>query len=84
MNKVWGVVRKFDHLGRLVIPKEVRDACGMTEGSVVEILGVGDGVYVRRYRPGCVFCGKNVVNPTVVLGKELCEGCFSRLIGEFK
>lgn len=32
-----GIIRRFDDLGRIVIPKEIRRAIGITEGTPMEI-----------------------------------------------
>ena len=34
--KVNGIVRKIDELGRIVIPKEIRNNLGMKEGTAVD------------------------------------------------
>ena len=36
--KATGIVRRIDDLGRVVIPKELRKACGIIEGDALEIL----------------------------------------------
>ncbi len=45
MNKI-GVLRKFDKLGRLVIPKEMRDRYKLNEA--VEIIATKEGVLIRN------------------------------------
>jgi AbrB family transcriptional regulator (stage V sporulation protein T) len=46
-----GVVRKVDRLGRLVIPKEVRDVYGWDVGTPIEIMATDEGLFLRMYRP---------------------------------
>lgn len=73
-----GIVREIDKLGRIVIPSEYRTTLGIESGDPIEILGEKDRVVLRRYVPGCVFCGttKNLVE---LDGKLVCPSCVSRL-----
>lgn len=45
MGKI-GVTKEFDKLGRIVIPKELRDRYGLRCG--VEIVATKDGVLIRN------------------------------------
>ena len=40
-----GIIKEFDKLGRLVIPKELRERYGLNEG--VEIVATENGVLLR-------------------------------------
>ena len=42
-----GIIRGIDNLGRVVLPKELRTALGITSDSKVEIFAE-DGAIVRR------------------------------------
>lgn len=53
-----GIVRNLDRLGRVVIPKEIRKKHSMNEGEPVVISDCGSYVVVKKYRNGCIFCGK--------------------------
>lgn len=44
-----GIVRKFDELGRIVIPKEFRKALGWNEGTQVEIFADENGVNLKTH-----------------------------------
>lgn len=44
-----GIVRRVDELGRVVIPKEIRRACGWEEGAPIEIIPDGNEVILRLY-----------------------------------
>lgn len=50
--KATGIVRKVDELGRIVIPKELRDSKGLEEGTPMEIFIEGSNIILREYRPG--------------------------------
>lgn len=45
---VVGIVRAIDDLGRIVIPKEIRRAIGISEGDQLDIVGLTDGSVVFR------------------------------------
>ena len=48
--KALGIVRKLDELGRIVIPKEVRDANGWEANHKMEMFADADGgLYIRGY-----------------------------------
>lgn len=40
--------RKFDTLGRLVIPKEMRSSIGLTEGSTAHIIQDGNRIIITN------------------------------------
>ena len=44
-----GIIRRFDDLGRIVIPKEIRRARGWEEGAPIEIVPDGKDVILRLY-----------------------------------
>ncbi len=44
-----GIIRKIDHLGRLVIPKEIRDVQHINNGEEVEILVEDDTISIKKY-----------------------------------
>lgn len=52
-----GIVRRLDPLGRVVIPKEMRKVLGLLEGDPLEISKSDNGIILRKYSKGCVFCG---------------------------
>lgn len=69
-----GIVRKIDPLGRLVIPKEVRDALGLGVNEPVQIYVDGDAICVKKYVKACLICGKT--NDVLAInGKNICMAC---------
>ena len=72
--KAIGIVRKVDELGRIVIPKELRRTLNIEEGDPLEIFVDGEEVILRKYEPGCVFCG-NVKYVVEFKGKKVCTNC---------
>lgn len=76
--KSTGIVRKVDTLGRVVIPIELRRTLDIKEEDSLEIYVDGDRVILRKYVPGCLFCGQ--ANHFIHLsGKNVCKACISIL-----
>lgn len=49
--KATGMVRRVDCLGRLVLPKEIRKAMGIAEGTPMEIFTTAEGIVIKKYYP---------------------------------
>ena len=76
--KSTGVVRKLDKLGRIVIPIEMRKTLDINLQDPLEIFSEGNNIILRKYAPGCVFCGE--VNNTIQYkGKLVCQDCMNQL-----
>jgi len=72
--KATGIVRKIDPLGRLVLPIEIRRVLDINEKDAMEIFIEGDSIILKKYAPGCVFCG-NVGEGINFKGKIICKAC---------
>lgn len=64
--KIMGTIRRFDDLGRIVIPKEIRRLVfGKADaiGEPMEIFIDGENIVLRRYEEikYCPYCGKEIV-----------------------
>lgn len=72
-----GFVRRLDLLGRVVLPKSLRDAKKLDIGVPVEISVNGEYIVLERYIPKCVFCG----NPETLVYKEkhICSDCIAEI-----
>jgi len=46
-----GIVRKVDNLGRLVIPKELRETLEINVGTPIEIFVDEDRIILQKYSP---------------------------------
>ena len=77
MKKSTGIVRRIDELGRVVIPKEIRDTHGMPTGCPLEIFIDGQTIVLKKYQPGCYQCSttdEQTVHPFTG-GLRLCQAC---------
>ena len=80
--KVSGIVRKVDPLGRIVIPKEIREVMGINEGDSLEIVKDNNQIILKKYNKGCIFCGED--NGVIDFkGFLVCEECKRALIEEY-
>lgn len=75
-----GIVRKFDHLGRIVVPAEMRRTLGIKEGDPIDISLVGKQVVLKKHLTGCMICGD--VDAKLVSHGEiaLCLDCINKLV----
>lgn len=46
-----GVVRKIDEMGRIVLPKDMRQRQGLIDGTLVEIQMSEEGLVIKKYHP---------------------------------
>ena len=75
-TKETGIVRNFDDLGRVVIPKEIRKMLGFENNSPVEILKVNDTVVLRKPANSCVVCNEEVSKDSQeLLNINYCDKC---------
>ncbi len=76
--KSTGIVRKVDELGRVVIPIELRRTLEIEKKDALEIYVDGENIVLRKYEPGCLFCG-NAQNVKHFRGKTVCETCIDTM-----
>ena len=76
-----GIVRKFDELGRIVLPIELRNKMDINTKDSVEIFVDNDKIILKKYQPCCVFCG-NADNVTMFKGKLVCRDCIEEMTRE--
>jgi len=74
-----GIMRKIDDLGRIVIPKELRTVMDIKVGESVTFFTDDCQLIVRKYEPGCIFCG-NAKNIVEFKGKMVCPRCMQGLV----
>ena len=74
-----GIIRDVDKMGRVVIPKEIRDQLNIkSEVDSLEILLQDDNIVLRKYRPACFFC--DTLEETVNFnGYNVCVNCIEKL-----
>ncbi len=80
--KATGIVRKIDHLGRIVLPIELRRVLELDKDSSLEIYVENDTVILRKYEPTCIFCN-SAENVKQYKGRNICMDCRKK-IGELE
>jgi len=75
--KATGIVRRIDDLGRVVIPKELRRTHFIEEGDPLEYFVEDDKIIIRKYQPGCFFCG-STESLHLFHGKPICIPCINK------
>lgn len=75
-----GIVRKIDELGRVVMPIELRRSLDISEGNSLEIFTENEDIILRKYEPGCIFCGDSL-NVKNFKGKTICTKCLKAMKG---
>lgn len=76
--KSTGIVRQMDHLGRVVLPIELRRTLDIHEKDSLEIYVDDDSIILKKYEPACIFCG-GADSITVFKGKNVCAHCLEEL-----
>lgn len=73
-----GIIRKLDELGRIVIPKEIRNKFDITFKDAVEILVYDDVIMIMKKELTCIFCNNN--NQLKEFNEKLvCSRCLKKL-----
>lgn len=73
-----GMSRSVDELGRVVLPKEIRDSLNLKPGVRVDILVDGDCIILKRNDAFCACCGRNSHHMLSHGGVSICEDCYRR------
>ena len=76
--KATGIVKQIDDLGRIVIPKVIKNTFGLEDRDSVEIFTDNDCIILKKYHPGCVFCGE-ITGNVIFRDKLVCSGCLTEL-----
>ena len=79
MKKATGIVRPIDHVGRIVLPKELRRRFDLTDNEdYLEIFTEDDKIILKKYEPACIFCSSadDVID---YMGKKICKSCIDKL-----
>ncbi len=76
--KSTGILRSVDELGRIVLPKSMRNSLDIAERDQLEIYTEGDRIILRKHRPSCIFC-EGSENVVFFNGKRVCADCLEEL-----
>ncbi len=76
MMKSTGMTRCVDELGRIVLPKSMRQTLDIAERDQMEIFVDGDRIILQKYQPACIFC-ENTEDIVFYNGKRICMACMN-------
>lgn len=66
-----GITKKVDDMGRLVIPRSIREAMGIGKGTSLQFALDGNQLILRRQESVCRICLQHKATTTVAV----CETC---------
>ena len=76
--KYTGITRPVDELGRIVIPKEIRNSLKINTKDLLEIHIEGDMIVLKKNEEKCVLCGNS--EELIPFGDKLvCRTCCASL-----
>lgn len=73
-----GIIRRVDELGRVVIPKEIRENFEIMEKDPLEIFVEKDTIILKKFFPVCTLCGSQE-GLKEYKEKVICEKCIEQL-----
>lgn len=76
--KTIGIVRSLDNLGRIIVPRELRNTLGIKEDDPVEVFTDGECIVLKKYEPGCTFCGE-LDDTKIFRDKRVCAQCIKQM-----
>ncbi len=79
--KSTGIVRRVDELGRIVLPKELRQVLNIEKKDPLEIFVDNSSIIMKKYEPACIFCN-SVDDIQKFKGRNICMNCLQELSGQ--
>ena len=76
--KSTGITRAIDHLGRFVIPKELRRAFNINDKDMLEIFTDGQAIILKKCVPSCVLC-RTQDHLNRIDDKHICDDCLAKI-----
>lgn len=74
-----GVLRPVDKMGRVVIPKEIRDKLNIVSDiDKIEITVEGDKIILKKHHDACLFCN-TIASGVSHKGYFVCHECVDKL-----
>lgn len=77
--KETSIKRPVDALGRIVLPKELRNSLGIVDNQdSLEIYTEGDKIILKKAENSCTFCS-STDNLVEYMDKCICENCAKKI-----
>ncbi len=78
MKEVKKVIKKFDKLGRVVVPIEIREKFDLKSQDKIEIFVSNDIIFLKKYKDSCLFC-EGTEHLNIFNGKFVCDKCKEKI-----
>ena len=78
----FGIERHIDDLGRIVIPKEMRNKLNFEQNEVVSIKLFDDHIEIAKSKSKCLFCSTQD-NIKYYNNYSICQSCLDDIIKKF-
>ena len=78
-----GIERFIDGLGRLVIPKEMRDSLNFDNNQLVTVKLFKNHIQIEKSVTSCFFCG-NIDDISFYKNHPICNHCLNDMLDKFK
>lgn len=75
-----GMSRSIDPLGRIVLPKEIRDSLNLTTGVRLDIGVSNDKIILSRSEAFCACCGGTHDHMLYHAGVAICPECIRKFV----
>jgi transcriptional pleiotropic regulator of transition state genes len=82
ISSTGAIVRRLDHVGRLVLPRELLRTMDIAAGDLLEFHVDGGTLSLRKHEPGCVFC-RGTQALIAFRGRKVCRHCMRALTPPF-
>ena len=73
-----GMRRKIDKLGRVVIPKSLRNALGVDLNDEISMTLNGDSIVISKASGICAICNKGKTF-LQINNKQICQTCYKKI-----
>lgn len=77
--KATGIVRRLDGLGRIVLPKDIREMMDLPIETPMEIYIDDDYILLKKYEPACILCN-STDDVQYIEGKRFCQACLQKIM----
>ncbi|MHB1487514.1 MAG: AbrB/MazE/SpoVT family DNA-binding domain-containing protein [Acidimicrobiales bacterium] len=79
MAQQTGMARHIDHLGRIVIPVELRRHFDIQAGDAIDVSTESDAIVLRKQESACVFC-RSTEELGTYKDRAVCRACRADLV----
>lgn len=76
-----GILRRIDDMGRIVLPKELRNSLNLKERDGMQIFLDDNSIILKPYRTMCFVCGESEMDQIATInGCTICRACAGKVV----